>query len=469
MGSIGIPTLRRLANIINEAVDKMETAYTGAEQPLPSLDVPFNPNDPAEAVLQDPIVAGAVLNIMAAASQLSATVCSPASSALNASQAFHISSCLRVASELNVVELLREAGSEGLHATKIAAPSKIDPALLARILRLLATHNIFREVTPNVFANNRISSAIDKGKPSSVLFEKREERLAGTSGLTALVEFFSEDIFKSAAYLTDTLLDQKEGVLPYHRGLGTDQPLYYWMQRPENLLRLQRFGLGMQGTAATESPDAIFTGFDWSALPPGSILVDVGGGLGHTSMTIAQRNPALRIINQDLEHQVDGAKLHWKENFPSHVESQMVEFQAHDFFQPQPVKDVSVFLLRYILHNWPDVRAAELLRRLREAAQPTTQLVVIEKILSVAATVPSSDEEAIPGAARPLAPAPLLPNWGVGKAEFYFYDMAVHNMLGGGERTLGGFIDVLAQGGWKLTRVHHCVGSQLSHIVAVPA
>jgi hypothetical protein len=41
-------------------------------------------------------------------------------------------------------------------------------------------------------------------------------------------------------------------------------------------------------------------------------------------------------------------------------------------------------------------------------------------------------------------------------------------MLGGGERTLGGFVDVLAQAGWKLSRVHHCKGSQLSHIVAIP-
>ena len=39
-------------------------------------------------------------------------------------------------------------------------------------MRLLATHHIFSEVAPNVFANNRISSALDKGKPSSVLFEK---------------------------------------------------------------------------------------------------------------------------------------------------------------------------------------------------------------------------------------------------------------------------------------------------------
>ncbi|KAF7342506.1 hypothetical protein MVEN_01840600 [Mycena venus] len=87
MGSVGIPTLRRLANIINEAVDNMESVYRRAEMPLPSLNTPFNPVDPAEAVLQDPIVAEAVLNIMAATSQLSATVCSPVVSALNASQA----------------------------------------------------------------------------------------------------------------------------------------------------------------------------------------------------------------------------------------------------------------------------------------------------------------------------------------------------------------------------------------------
>lgn len=32
------------------------------------------------------------------------------------------------------------------------------------ILRLLATHHIGKEVTPDVFANNRISSVIDSGK-----------------------------------------------------------------------------------------------------------------------------------------------------------------------------------------------------------------------------------------------------------------------------------------------------------------
>ncbi|KAJ7220901.1 hypothetical protein GGX14DRAFT_354560 [Mycena pura] len=192
MDYTGLQTLRCLARIINESLDTMENAYSHAGQAIPTLDAPFDPENPAEAVRQEPAVATAILDIMAAASQMSATVCSPAAAVLNAAQAvcFHISSCLRAASELNVVEILREAGPQvscwlirkmypvllepvgGRHVNQIATPSKADPALLARILRLLATHHIFSEVSPNVFANNRISSALDKGKPSRVLFEK---------------------------------------------------------------------------------------------------------------------------------------------------------------------------------------------------------------------------------------------------------------------------------------------------------
>ncbi|KAJ7054305.1 O-methyltransferase [Mycena amicta] len=470
MATDGIKTLRALARIINESLDTMESAYGKAGQAVPPLDAAFDPSNPAEKVRQEPAVATAILNIMAATSQMSATVCAPAASVLNASQAFHISSCLRTASELNVVEILREAGPQGLHIKDIAAPSKSDPALLARILRLLATHNIFREVSPNVFANNRISTALDKGKSPSVLFEKRPERLLGTNGVAALVEFFSEDIFKSSAWLADTILEPKEGVLPYNKAFDTDLPLYYYMQKPENLYRLQRFGLGMQGTAATEAPDAIFTGFEWGSLPTGGLLVDVGGGNGFTAMTIAQKHPKLKVVVQDLD--VEGAKtascfvvVLWKESFPSHVEKNLVEFQAYDFFNPQPVKNADVLMLRYIAHNWSDDRFVKILQNMRDAAQPKTKLIIIEKILSLASAAPATD---IPGAQKPAAPAPLLPNWGVGTAEFYFYDMAVHTMLGGGERTLAGFVEVLGKGNWKVVSVHQCVGSQLSHIVAVP-
>jgi hypothetical protein len=47
------------------------------------------------------------------------------------------------------------------------------PVNEAHILRLLATHHIFQELSPDVFALNRISSMIDSGKAVEQLAEYR--------------------------------------------------------------------------------------------------------------------------------------------------------------------------------------------------------------------------------------------------------------------------------------------------------
>ena len=70
-----------------------------------------------------------------------------------------------------------------------------------------------------------------------------------------------------------------------------------------NRFRLERFGKAMTGTGSWEAPGAIFNGmlltlflskslsihqgFDWHTLPKNSIVVDVGGGIGSTSMLLA--------------------------------------------------------------------------------------------------------------------------------------------------------------------------------------
>lgn len=82
-----ISTLRLLANIINDAVSTMERVYTQTGVLLPSLDDPFNPDDPAESLREDKEVFTAVKNIRAAAAQISATVCDPARVVLNTSNA----------------------------------------------------------------------------------------------------------------------------------------------------------------------------------------------------------------------------------------------------------------------------------------------------------------------------------------------------------------------------------------------
>ncbi|KAJ7235076.1 O-methyltransferase [Mycena haematopus] len=455
-----VSTLRLLANLISQAVDTIEGIYATANVTPPPLNKPWDPKDPSEALGQDPAVVEAKTTLVAAAAQLVATARDPISTLLSISDGVPLLACLRTVSELNVVEILREAGPQGLHVKEIASPSKTNPELLARMLRFLATNHIFDEVAPDVFSNNRISSSLDKGKPSAVLFNNPEERLTGTATAAALVEMFGDEIIKSFGQFTEAVLDPNGEQSPMKRGLGvpSSEPLFHWMMRPENRRRANRFNIAMHGDSQR---------FDWSQLPSGGILVDVGSGMGSNSLTIARKNPTLRVANQDFGPVLDKAKAHWQETFPEHVEKNLVEFQAHDFFLPQPVKDADAFLLRHITHDWSDEKTIQILRRLSDAAKPTTHLVLIEHIVPSVAEEPASIK-AIPGALRPTAPAPLLPNFGAASSAIYFRDMLMHN-LGGKERTIANFVDVFDKAGWKLVRIHRIPGMEQCHIVGVPA
>lgn len=96
---------------------------------------------------------------------------------------------------------------------------------------------------------------------------------------------------------------------------------------------------------------------------------------------------------------------------------------AHDFFAPQPIKNAGVFLLRNIMHDWSDAYCIQILRHLRAAAAPFTQLVIVDNIMSYACV--EEDLKTIPGAERPLPPAPLLPNGGHAATIPYFQDIQV--------------------------------------------
>ncbi|KAJ7342677.1 hypothetical protein DFH08DRAFT_811747 [Mycena albidolilacea] len=106
---------------------------------------------------------------------------------------------------------------------------------------LLVTHHVFREVTPDVFTNNRISSVIDQGKPSELLFEKTGEG------------------FKSSVYMTDALLDSATAfsrdptATCFSRSFSTEAQIFGWFESPENKERLARFGIGQVGTTKLES------------------------------------------------------------------------------------------------------------------------------------------------------------------------------------------------------------------------
>lgn len=87
------------------------------------------------------------------------------------------------------------------------------------------------------------------------------------------------------------------------------------------------------------------------------------------------------------------------------------------------MKDASVFLLHMVIHDWPDHYCTKILTQLREAATPQTQLIIVDNLMSYACV--NEQLKTIPGAERPLPPAPLLPNGGHASAISYSQDMQV--------------------------------------------
>ena len=69
-----------------------------------------------------------------------------------------------------------------------------------------------------------------------------------------------------------------------------------------------------------------------------------------------------------------------------------ISFQEHDFFKAQPVHGAEVYLLRMILHDWPDADAVAILRELAGAMGSGSRLVIMDSVLPRPGSMPSTQE-----------------------------------------------------------------------------
>ena len=143
--------------------------------------------------------------------------------------------------------------------------------------------------------------------------------------------------------------------------------------------RARRFGAGMRYFTKDEGWNLkyLLMAFDWAAIDrPGSVVIDVGGGHGSVSQFLARETAHIHFIVQDLPNTVEQGR-----NFLPDELKTRVEFEAHDFFKEQVLRDVDVFLLRWIMHNWSDGYCVQILRNLVPAMKRGGTVVIFEFVL----------------------------------------------------------------------------------------
>ncbi|KAG6817821.1 hypothetical protein H0H87_003229 [Tephrocybe sp. NHM501043] len=420
--------LSALANLITTNVAALEAAYAEKGATFPSLNDPFQPT-PLDF---DPTLGPTKALIVAAAAQILATVRSPVEMLQEYSPGMYFTTTLGFVVDVNIPEILNEGGPEGVHVKDISAQNGIDPSYIARILRFLATRHIFREVSPDRFANNRISSLLYKNKNLAAIKADPEARF-DEAPMAGFISSSADEALISSVHFSEFVQNPTKAAAAFNIGLKTEAKMWEWYEEPGNEWRARRFAAAMAFGIGRYPGKVFVDGVGADNLKDGDVVVDVGGSVGSCTLQLYKAAPNLNYVVQDLDKQIVAAAGFWQESAPEAVPSGRVKLQgrkvslcgvqiinyhlpytAHNFFTPQPVKGAAVYFLRVVIHDWPDHDAKTILQHLRDAASETSKLVIFDTLAYHVCEDTVTETEA----PKAPAPFPLLGNLGIGGAGF---------------------------------------------------
>ncbi|PWN45914.1 S-adenosyl-L-methionine-dependent methyltransferase [Ceraceosorus guamensis] len=381
--------------------------------------------------------------LVAALGALKNTVQSPANRLQELSVAHHISAALQVAVRANAADQLAAAGPQGLPATDLAKAVGLHPAKLTKVLRFLANMNIFNEVTEGVFANNRASSLLVTSNP-----------------VRDFVSWQTSFSLKAAPQVADNLFDPKKGLSldPLDCAVGTTYQIResghtdMWGRMAE-LTDMSEFARAMSAFGDAGNPGWV-ADYPWDSLGD-TTLVDVGGGHGALTLPLLQAFPHFKGVIQD-RLEVEGAyKTHFEQKLPEALSSNRVKFEVYDFFNDvQPHKgDGFTYMMRWILHDWPDYKCEIILKLIAAAMSPKSKLIIVDTILQPASIVP---KDANPADLIHASVWPLPRSQGAAGQFKMNIDFEMMQALNATERTPKDFDRILNAAGLKRTGMYKC-------------
>ena len=115
-------------------------------------------------------------------------------------------------------------------------------------------------------------------------------------------------------------------------------------------------------------------------------VVDVGGGHGVLVVALLRRHGAIRGTVYDLPHAASGATA----AIDASGLADRAAFVAGDFFASVPAGG-DVYVLKSVLHDWPDAQCAKILASCRAAMGDRARLLLVERLANLPLTASSND------------------------------------------------------------------------------
>ncbi len=293
---------------------------------------------------------------------------------------------MRACCELGVPDQLN-AGP--LSIDEIAQGTGTSPEHLYRMMRALADIGVFAETEPRTFGHTTLSEMLRADLPGSFRW--------------MLLAELAPERFPAWFALPDSI---RTGGIAYDKVNGKNIWEYY---RDDNPAQGEAFSRWMTG-ASHAMIEAIHHAFNFSHY---QTVVDVAGGQGALLASILDRNPHQRGILFDLPEVVARA-----------VEHPRIRRVGGSFFESVP-EGGDLYTLKWIIHDWEESKAVEILSNVRRAMKPGAHLMLIEGVVS------ESSE-------------PDFVKW---------MDINMLVMVGGRERTAAEYEALLSKSGFKLDRI----------------
>jgi hypothetical protein len=311
---------------------------------------------------------------------------------LELTQGSVVTQALYVAAELGVADAL-SGGPRSVE--EIARTVDADPESVHRLLRLLASYSVFAESEDGRFTLTPMADTLRADAPHSM------RNLAILMGHPISWEDWG--------HLIESVRSG-EPHLPTLRGMAAFEfmaanPAYGMV-----------FGQGMSNLSNLET-DPILAAYDFSRF---DTVVDFGGGRGALLAAILRQASAARGVLVDPRAVMSGAR----ELLEEAGVADRATIETGGLFDPVPPGG-DAYVLKHIVHDWPESRSLEILRNVRKAIAEDGTLLLMEFV------PPPGD-----------APHPAK-----------LFDLWLMLLVGGKERAPEQYSALLADAGFTLSRV----------------